>query len=90
MELSGAADSELVAQFIPSLSAVLLNAEGKKGAPLLETEVLAIRDRASVVMVTRAMARDVDARRGYTDIDAEDCWQQYLHMRETSKGPSQD
>ena len=88
--IADAADRELVLQFIPSLSAVLLNAERKKGAPLLETEVVEIRDKASVMAVTRGMARDVDARRGYIDIDPEDCWRQYLQMRETLKGTSHE
>ena len=84
-EISDPADRELVLQFIPSLAAVLLNAERKKGAQLTESEVLAIRDAASVMAVPRGMARDVDARRGYIDIDPEDCWQQYLEMPRTAK-----
>jgi len=67
-------EEQLVFVFIPSLVSLLLRAERDKGAPLLESEVLAIRDGATCVATPADGARAVQDERGYEDIDPERCW----------------
>ena len=74
-------DSDLVPIFIPSLSAILLHHERKKGSPLTEPEVLAIRDKATVMMMPGEKVAKMDESRGYKDIDPELCWLQWQHLR---------
>ena len=66
---------------IPSLVATLLNREQAKGAPLTEEEVIAIREAAPSVALTREDAAKVDERRGYLDIDPENCWSEWQRAR---------
>ena len=61
----------LVPVFIPSLSAVLVAAEDKKGAPLTESEVIQIRDKSPCIMMEREDAAKLVESRGYRDVDPE-------------------
>lgn len=75
------AEKKLVPIFMPSLSALLLASERQKGAPLTEKEVLAIRDSATVTMLSAETAAKMDAQRGYKDINPENCWQEWQELR---------
>jgi hypothetical protein len=74
-------DGPLILVFIPSLVAILRNRELKKGAPLTEEEVIAIRDKSNCVAMTPAMLRDIAERRGYDDIDPKDVWNEWQVAR---------
>jgi hypothetical protein len=74
-------EDNLIVYPIPSLVATLLNREQAKGSPLTEEEVLAIRDTAPSVAVTREEAAKVDEGRGYLDIDPENCWAEWQRAR---------
>jgi hypothetical protein len=67
--------------FAPPLLTALLEAEKAKGAPLTEPEVLAIRDRAPVTLFSEAEAAQAEKERGYADIDADNCWHEWQHVR---------
>ena len=67
--------------FVPSLSALLTAAESKKGAPLSEVEVCNIRDQATCIAVTLSTALVMEQERGYPDIVAEDCWNEWQRLR---------
>jgi hypothetical protein len=79
--LAEAMSDNLIIYPIPSLVATLLNRERAKGAPLTEEEVIAIRDTAPSVAMTREDAAKVDERRGYLDIDPENCWAEWQKAR---------
>ena len=66
---------------IPSLVATLLNRERAKGSPLTEEEFIAIRDTAPAVALTREDVAKVEERRGYIDIDPENCWVEWQRAR---------
>ncbi len=78
-----APEEALVPVFMPSLASILLHHEKKKGAPLTEDEALAIRDRATVVMSPVSVAREVEAKRGYRDVEPEFCWLEWCSLRLT-------
>ena len=44
-------------------------------------QVELIRDRASVMVVSREAARAVDDKRGYRDIDPRDAWREWQAAR---------
>jgi hypothetical protein len=67
--------------FIPALVAILLNAEQKKGAPLTEAEVIAIRDTAACMAMPVSAAAAVESKRGYQDIVAEAAWAEWQRVR---------
>lgn len=67
--------------FVPSLAALLTAAESKKGAPLSEVEVCNIRDQATCIAVTFSAALAMEQERGYPDIVAEDCWNEWQRLR---------
>ena len=67
--------------FVPALAALLTAAESKKGAPLCEVEVCDIRDQATCIAVTFATALAMEQERGYPDIVAEDCWNEWQRLR---------
>lgn len=74
-------DEQAVPVFIPPLAALLLHAEKQKGSPLTESEVLAVRDNGTCARMSAAQARALAERRGYDDIDPEDCWAQWQRFR---------
>ncbi|MCK3851630.1 hypothetical protein [Pseudomonas sp. W2Jun17] len=67
--------------FVPALAAVLTAAEAKKGAPLNEVEVCDLRDQATCIAVTFSTALAMEQERGYPDIVAEDCWNEWQRLR---------
>jgi hypothetical protein len=73
---------EIILAFIPSLLATLINREDAKGAPLTESEVLSIRDKAPVVAATKEQFKPVEEARGYKDLDAENAWKEWQSYRE--------
>ena len=84
-------EEDLVPVFIPSLSAILVNAEDNKGSPLTKEEALEIRDKASVVMLSKQAAEQMNEKRGYSDIDPENCWYDWQMLRrETERKPDLD
>ena len=68
--------------FVPSLAALLLQAQELNGAALTEAQVLKIRDGSKVMVVGPDQVRAVEEQRGYVDIDAADAWQSWLRLRE--------
>jgi uncharacterized protein YegJ (DUF2314 family) len=71
---------KLIPVFIPSLGALLLAAENKKGSSLTEQEVLRIRDQASCIMMERKDAVLLSKTRG-RDLDPENAWFDFQHLR---------
>jgi hypothetical protein len=76
-----AGDEGLVPVFIPALAPLLLRAEQLKGSPLTEAEVLRVRDAANRVMMTPREAQNIEAGRGYQDLDPENCWAEWQRLR---------
>lgn len=74
-------DEELFPVFVPSLSAVLLNAENEKGQPLSYEEVIQIRDEAACIMAGAEQIAKLAETRGYEDIDPENCWYDWQQLR---------
>jgi len=72
---------ELVLLFIPSLAALLGQAEQLKGGPLTEEQVLRIRDAAQVVVTLPQAAAAVEARRGHPDLNAANPWESWQDVR---------
>ena len=72
---------ELIIYPVPSLVATLLNRERAKGTPLTEDEVIQIRDACPAIAVPLEVAREMDEKRGYKDIDPERCWEQWQVAR---------
>ena len=84
-------DEQLVPVFVPALSATLLSAEDKKGEPLTHDEVIHIRDKSPCIMMAIGDARKMDDSRGYRDIDPENCWYDWQHLRrELGRKPDLD
>lgn len=80
-------DPQLVVVFVPALVAILHHEETEKGAPLTEAEVLAIRDKAVCMTVPVSVAAAMEASRGYSDIVAEDAWNEWQAVRVELSGP---
>lgn len=85
---------ELIICPVPSLVATLLNRERAKGSPLTEPEVIQIRDACPSVALRPEQVRKIEESRGYTDIDPENCWEEWQearkHLRnETPEMPDQ-
>jgi hypothetical protein len=74
-------DEDLAPVFIPALVALLIHAEEQIGAPLTRNQVLAIRDDANCMMLPPAAKVAMDQKRGYVDIDPEQCWEQWSNVR---------
>lgn len=74
-------EKELVTIFMPSLAALLRASEKQRGRQLLEKEVYAIRDSATVTMVSREKAEEMERKRGYKDINPENCWAEWQELR---------
>src|SRR5688572_6393333 len=72
---------ETVPFFVHRLVAQLTWAEQAKGAPLTEAEVLRVRDRALVVLLSPEVARRMQEAR--PDIDPENCWAEWQAHRAT-------
>ena len=68
--------------FIPSLAGMLWRTQQENGAALTEDDVLQIRDRWAVLVMTDDDVRAMEERRGYVDIDGADAWQSWLRLQE--------
>jgi len=67
--------------FLPPLRVVLEQLEREKGAPLTETEVVAARATARVLMMRPAFAARMAAERGYEDLDPARVWEDWQRLR---------
>lgn len=76
--MAESADDPLIPVFTPALIVLLTAREREKGADLTEAEVLEIRDNGHCVMLRESAAIDLDEKRGYNDLDPENCWEQWL------------
>ena len=74
---------DIVIVHVPPLVAVLLTRENAKGAPLTESEVLAVRDGSPCIALPRNEAMELAAGRGYDDIDPENAWEEWKAVRQT-------
>ncbi len=74
-------DDPLCLVFIPALATVLYAAEKHKGALLTEKEVIDIRDNATCMKVPFSVALEGEQKRGYPDIAAENCWEEWQSLR---------
>lgn len=84
-------DEALVPLFMPALCTLLIHAEDAKGSPLDEAEALAIRDQAAVIMVSPDALAAMAEKRGYADIDPENCWHDWQMLRrELGRKPDLD
>jgi uncharacterized protein YegJ (DUF2314 family) len=84
-------DERLVPVFIPALGPLLVRAEDLKGEPLSHDEVIGIRDKAACIMIRIDDARKLDDSRGYADINPENCWYDWQHLRrELGRKPDLD
>jgi uncharacterized protein YegJ (DUF2314 family) len=74
-------NEELVPVFIPALGPLLVRAEDQKGEPLTHSEVIRIRDKAVCIMMKIEDARKLEDQRGYRDINPQNCWFDWQHLR---------
>lgn len=79
--MSDAHEDPLCLVFVPALVVLLYKAESEKMAPLTEDEVLSIRNNATCMMVSYSVALQSEKLRGYGDIAAEQCWEQWQVAR---------
>lgn len=68
-------------QAVPSLAAILLSVEKKKGIPLTRPEVETLRDKMSVMAVPVDAAKEVEAKRGYKDVNPSRAWEEWQRPR---------
>ena len=66
---------------MPSLVSVLLHHEREKASPLTEDEVIAIRNKSVAVMLRQSAALEISQKRGYDDLDPENCWLEWQRVR---------
>ena len=66
---------------IPALVVVLLNKEMEKGSPLTRREVESLRNQARRMTLPRSLALKLQARRGFSDVDLENCWEDWSARR---------
>jgi len=76
-----APDGDLVRVPIPALVVILQRAETLKGAPLVEDEVLHIRDEAVCMAMSVDMRAKLEQKRGYVDVDPENAWNDWQSVR---------
>jgi hypothetical protein len=74
-------DELLCIVFIPPLVTILRHAESTKGSPLTEEDVLAVRGNAVCMRMAHSRAEALAKSRGYDDISAEDCWNEWQSVR---------
>ena len=74
-------DARLVLVFMPPLTSLLLRAEEMKGSPLTEEEVLRVRGRSICMTMRPEHALALEEKRGYRDLDPEDCWAGWQRLR---------
>jgi hypothetical protein len=74
-------ENELTPVFVPPLAQLLALGESKKGCALTEAEVLEITDKSSCIMVPSERLPKLDERRGFIDVDPENCWADWHRLR---------
>lgn len=74
-------DEEIVIVPVPSLIAVLANAEDTKGTDLTQQEVLEIRDNCACIAMPKSIIATLEEKRGYPDINPEFAWEQWLDYK---------
>jgi len=72
--------------FIPALALLLRQAEQAKGSPLTRAEVLQVRDKGVCMMLRPSAALELEEKRGFRDIDPEDCWEDWQALRQALGG----
>lgn len=77
---------EFVPTFIPALALLLRQAEQAKGSPLTRAEVLQVRDKGTCMMLRSSVALEMEEKRGFRDIDPENCWEEWQTLREILAG----
>lgn len=77
----------LIPVFVPSLAATLLNADKTGTNPLTERDAIAIRDRCPCIMLAPATAAAMEERRGYADMNPDNCWQEFLQLKDQLNEP---
>lgn len=75
------AEEDLIPVFMPSLAEILALAEKKKGARLTETEVTRLRDGSPCIMMARSRAEQLAEKRGFQDVEPENCWADWHRLR---------
>lgn len=78
----GVEASSMTPVIMPSLAALLSNAERSAGKPLTRREVEGLVSSAPAVTMEHARARELERSRGYADIEPELAWEQWLILRE--------
>lgn len=74
-------DEQLIANFVPLLVQMLALGEEQKGSHLTEREVIAIRDKAPCIMVPSEVAKELEEKRGFRDVNPENCWADWNQLR---------
>lgn len=74
-------ESKLTIVFIPSLISILMDAENSKGSPLIEDEVISIRDSSTIMEIPIEALLPLEESRGYIDIMPENCWNEWQERR---------
>ncbi len=72
--------------FVPALAHLLREAELAKGSPLTRAEVLQVRDQGACMMVRGSVALEMEEKRGFRDIDPENCWEEWQALRQALAG----
>ncbi|WP_243050305.1 hypothetical protein [Dyella sp. RRB7] len=80
--MSDPKDDPLCLVFIPPLVTLLYRAESTLEQPLTEAQVIAIRDSATCITLPFSVALKGEQERGYPDIVAEQCWEEWQAARE--------
>ena len=70
----------------PALAELFAHAEKTKGSPLSEAEMHRIRDKGACIMMTPELQRDMDQRRGYRDVNPENCLADWQRLRVSMTG----
>jgi hypothetical protein len=75
-------EDPLVPVFSPTLIDLLTIMEKQKGSPLTEEEVLELRDKGTCIMVRESMVPKMAEKRGYSDIDPKNAWEEWQARRQ--------
>lgn len=76
----------VVPMFMPALAHLLRQAEQTKDSPLTRAEVLQVRDKGACVMLRTSAALELEEKRGFRDIDPENCWEEWQALRQALAG----
>jgi hypothetical protein len=79
-------ESQLTPVFMPPLAAILAIAEQKKGSPLDSVETVALRDKATCIMMSVADAEKMAGPRGYRDVNPQNLWADWHRLRPQMTG----